>query len=807
MIDRILCTSPPMSPARNAWQSSQQGCLLLRRLAWVIAAGLCAAVGSVHADDASQDVDFYERKVRPLLARRCYECHSRGSKRPEGGLTLDTRAGVLAGGESGPLINSDQPDESLLLQVIRYDGDLQMPPAGKLSGAERELIVQWVRRGAAMPDDGTALAERPSIDFAAGKQFWAFQPPQRSRAPAGETSDRSAGVIDAFLQAALRQRGLRPSQPADARTLIRRASFDLLGLPPRPEDVEQFVNDTAPDAYQRLIDRLLASPHYGERWGRYWLDLTRYADGNTTSLEVRGRAWLYRDWVVKALNEDMPYDEFVGRQLAADQLPDYQPADLAALGFWGLSPAYFKELKLSPAIIQSIVADEWEERIDALGRTFLGLSLACARCHDHKFDPVSTDDYYALAGVVASTRLIDRFVIPEPQAAAVRQAAEQVQSLSAQVKQLQGAKSATADDKARLAQLQSRIQAIERDTPHYDSAMAHAVDDAALYVLADGPAHTKLEYKPNQALDVPVQIRGNPMKPGRVVPRRFLTVLSSDPPRPFVQGSGRLELAQAIVRDAAPLSARVMVNRVWAHHFGRGLVETVSDFGSQGQRPSHPELLDDLTCRFIEAGWSLKWLHREIMTTAAYRQSSHLDAARFAVDPDNRWLWRMDRRRLDVEAWRDAMLASCGNLDPRIGGAPLILSSADNYRRTLYGKIDRSDPDAMLRLFDFPDPSAHAPRRVPTTTALQQLFVLNGPLMLRQAAALARRLTTEEPADAESIVRRAYRDLLARQPSPQELRLGLDFLAADDRARTPELPVVQQYCQALLGSNEFLFVD
>jgi hypothetical protein len=759
------------------------------------------------AETPGPDIEFYERKIRPLLTERCYECHSRGSKRLEGGLALDTRAGISAGGENGPIINSNKPDESLILAVVNYDGDIQMPPAGKLSSQEIGLLTEWVGRGAPLAEDGSSNVARQGLNFEAGRKFWSFQPLRKTPPPATSHASQPGNPIDAFLLAALENRGIRPSPRSDGRTLIRRATFDLLGLPPSPEEVDLFVNDPAPDAYDRLLDRLLASPHYGERWGRYWLDLTRYADGNKTSLEVRGQAWLYRDWVVRALNDDMPYDDFVRRQLAVDQMPGSQPADLAALGFLGLSPEYFKELKLAPPIIKAIVADEWEERIDALGRTFLGLSLACARCHDHKFDPIGADDYYALAGVLASSRLTERFVIPESEAAIVREAQQIVKSLNEQIKEIKSAKAPMPGDKARVAALEEQLKDVEGDTPRYDSAMAHAIDDAALQVLADGPAHTRLDYKPGETIDLQVHIRGNPMKLGHTVPRRFLTVLSPGEPQPFRQGSGRLELAQALVGQAAPLSARVIVNRVWAHHFGRGLVETVSDFGTQGERPSHPELLDDLTCRFVEHGWSLKWLHREIMGTAAYRQVSAYDRTRVAADPDNRLLWRMNRRRLDVEAWRDAILASCGNLDRRVGGPPVPMTAADNGRRTLYGRIDRSEPDDMLRLFDFPEPSAHSPHRAPTTTALQQLFVLNSPFIARQAATLARRLTAEQPTEAAAIVRRAYRLLFARNPSDEELRLGVDFLMVGNSTNGPAVETVQQYAQALLGSNEFSFID
>lgn len=758
-------------------------------------------------------VEFYERKIRPLLTERCYKCHSTTAKH-EAGLTLDTRAGIATGGDNGAIVDGAAPEKSLLLEVVRYDGDTQMPPEGKLPAAEIALLEQWVRSGAPLPADGSAATKRQSIDYAAGRKHWAFQPlgktePPALRGAALRDAGRVRGRIDAYLLAALEQRGIAPTAPADARTLIRRASFDLVGLPPTPEETQRFAADFAADAdaaYAALLERLLESPHYGERWGRYWLDLARYADANKTSLEVRDRAWLYRDWIVGALNRDVPYDRFVVLQLAADLLPGTPPAERAALGFLGVSPEYFKELKLSPTVIKSIVADEWEERIDALGRTFLGLSVACARCHDHKFDPIGAEDYYALAGVLASSRLTDRWIVPDAEATVVQHAREKIQKLQTELKLLKEMKTPTAEAKAKIAECEARIKEIERTTPRFDSAMAHVVDEAALYVEPNGPNSTKLVYKPNEAIDLPLQIRGNPMKPGHIVPRRFLTVLSPGEPRPFRKGSGRLELAESIVGQSAPLAGRVIVNRVWALHFGRGLVETVSDFGTQGERPSHPELLDDLTRRFIAAGWSLKWLHREIMQSAAYRQASTYDAKKHAADPDNRLLWRMNRRRLDIEAWRDSVLAACGNLDPTLGGPSVELAVKDNRRRTLYGKIDRSDVNDMLRLFDFPDTGSHSPTRIPTTTALQQLFVLNSPFIAGQADSLAKRLLAESP-EAPAVVHGAYRLLFGRAPSEKELRLGVDFLTSRKAGEKLEVATVAEYVQALLGSNEFMFVD
>jgi hypothetical protein len=751
------------------------------------------------------DDEFFEKRVRPLLVEHCYRCHSSQAKKPKGGLLLDSRAHLLKGGDSGPAVVAGEPDRSLLIQAVRYRGDsLQMPPTGKLPGAEIATLEEWARRGAPIPDQGGATASHQQINFAEGRRFWSFQRPRRVPLPATKDRGWVRQPIDGFVLAELEKHGLAPSPPASRGVLIRRAAFDLIGLPPGPEEVEAFVKDPSPDAYARLIERLLASPLYGERWARFWLDLARYCDVAEPWADSKAPPYHYRDWVVRAFNDDLPYDQFVQRQLAADLMPDADIADRAALGFLGLSPTYWKELKLAPDVIKTVVAEEWEEHIHTVCSCFLGLTVACARCHDHKFDPISTQDYYALAGIFASTRQADLPLLPELLALSVRRAHERVQLFQAEIDKLQAKKPVPPEVQKRVGELKAQIDQVKKTTPHYDAPLASAVEEAGLLVLADGPHRTKLEYRAGMAQDVAVQVRGNPTNAGPVVPRRFLTVLSPNPPRPFLQGSGRRELARAIVTDGAPLAARVIVNRVWKHHFGAGLVETLSDFGSQGARPSHPQLLDDLAARFIANGWSIKWLHREIMRSATYQQTSAPDPAKSQVDPDNRWLWRMNRRRLEVEAWRDAMLAVTGDLSLQQGGPPLDLGDPKNRRRTLYGTVKRRELNDLLRLYDVPDATTHSPGRVPTTTPLQQLFVLNSPYLQQRAAALVRRLKADVPAGVVARVQRAYQLLYGRPATDVQVGLAVEFLTSEGKENDG---LWQQYAQALLGSNEFLFID
>ena len=794
----------------------------------VVASGLapdwCAASEAVSIDERAA-AEFFEKKIRPVLATRCYECHAHDKAGDSGELAVDSRAALLKGGDRGPIIVAGKPDESLLLKAVKYgDPKLQMPPEGKLPEAEIELLTKWIADGAFVPEYGVAGQKKGrEIDWTAARQFWSVKPLERVAIPEAPSA-ALANPLDSFIVSKLHQNGLTPSPAADKRTLMRRLAFDLIGLPPSPDEVAEFLADERPDAYERLVDRLLASPHFGERWARYWLDLARYVDDTPDWQKTTEQAWLYRDWVVRAFNEDRPYDEFVKLQLAADVIPETSPEDYAALGFVGLSPQYWKELKLAPSVIEVIVADEWDERLDAVSRTFLGLTVACARCHDHKFDPITTRDYYALAGVFASTDLSDRPLLPSPLAEQVREARHKVDSLKESLKKVKDKESEEAK------KIEQQIADIRGATPQIDSPMAPTIEEASVFVMPDGPDATKLDIRKHQPRDLPVFRRGNPANPGDIVPRRFLELFSSAASQPFQQGSGRREFAEALFHDAQALTARVIVNRIWSHHFGKGLVRTPSDFGQQGERPSHPELLDWLSgevvgsaergARSAEQGasvprWSLKRLHRQLVTSATYRQSSSVTrsalpapSSALATDPDNHLLWRMNRRRLDIEPWRDAMLAVAGNLNDSLGGLAVGLDQPTNRRRTLYGKVGREEQHDMLRTFDFPPPTSHSPARDLTTTPLQQLFVLNSTFVTGQAETLVARLNAEA-ADASPRDRlvRCYQLLFQRAPRDEELQLGERFLTDPATSGAVDPNRWRLYIQSLLGLNEFLFVD
>ncbi len=583
------------------------------------------------------------------------------------------------------------------------------------------------------------------IDWGQAQQFWSFQVPQRHTPPAVKAKRWPRQPMDYFILARLERSGSKPASEAARRALIRRVTFDLTGLPPTPEEVAAFVSDRRADAYERLVDHLLSSARFGERMASLWLPLARYAEDQahqvgTDTKYFYPNAWRYREWVINAFNRDLPYDAFLQLQLAADKIEGTNSPNLAALGFLGLGPKYYDRDQLA------VKADEWEDRVDTVSRAMLGLTVACARCHDHKFDPITSGDYYAMAGVFASTRMVN--LKPDG--------------------------------------------ALEKN-----DAQITNISPATLHVVLDND-------KPE---DLPVFLRGNVERKGPVAPRQFLRVLSGPEPALFHEGSGRRELAGKIASRTNPLTSRVMVNRVWGLILGQPLVATPSNFGHSGMAPSHPELLDDLTVRFVEGGWSVKALARELVLSATYRQDSRVGLRQVATanggDSPDAPFARMPRRRLSVEQWRDAVLSASGELDLS-GGPSLELDDPKNLHRTVHARVSRLKLNDLLMHFDYPDANVHAEKRNVTTTAMQKLFVLNSPFMQERARMLAQRLQAGSALRDEARIQRVHQLLFAREPSRAETKLALEFLR---KPATGAMSRWEQYAQLLLASNEMMYVD
>ncbi len=889
-------------------------------------------------------VEFFENKIRPVLVEHCYRCHSaeaEKNKKLKAELRVDSRQALAKGGESGPAVVPGDLKKSLLVQAL-YHVDLSMPPSGKLPANVIADFEKWVKMGAPDPRDETVKVETKSMDFAKAREFWSFQLPKNQTPPTVKDAAWPKKELDRFILAKLEEKGLKPVPFAEKRQWIRRATFDLLGLPPSADDVEAFLRDESPGAYAKVVDRLLASPHYGERWGRYWLDVARYAEDQAHTFGVKPytNAHRYRDWVIQAFNDDLGYDQFLKLQIAGDLMPEMPDRfkQLAGLGYQGLGAQYYKNTDAAKA-----AADELDDRIDSLTRGILGLTVSCARCHDHKFDPIPQVDYYSLAGIYNGSSLKEVPLASAPAVKAYDDAqakikvqndkiakwlAEQGQQLRKHeagltakyvaaawktiareqnkkpVNRLEIAKTEglklgylgrwvtyldaknsgkasilfeewfktkrEADElPAEIAQLAERVQKdlqvalagyekldakkqeqVAKSPPKKKGATVKTIlpgdgDELLRALVLDagspfalGPNEVRFALKDLETMktlkgmdetlatltkasppkyDVAhgiagggavtkVFLRGNPAKPGDVAPPRFLQVISTEAkPEKYT----RLELANDLASNKNPLTARVWVNRVWQYHFGKPLVATPSNFGHLGEKPTHPELLDHLAVRFMESGWSNKTLHREIMLSSTYRLSTQSDKRNFAVDADNDYLWRMHRRRLDVEAWRDSMLAVSGKLDASLGGPTLDLNAANNRRRTVYAKISRHELNSLLRLFDFPDANITSEKRTETTVPQQQLFVLNSQFVVEQAKALAARLNQEASQDGER-VDRAFRMLFSRPATPQEIALATQFLAAPDSAddqRQNKLSRWERFAQILLGSNEFLYLD
>ncbi len=894
-----------------------------------------AAPGFLLAQAPAGPVDFYKTRVQPLLRSKCYACHTQQAL---GGLRLDSRQSVAKGGNSGPAIVPGRPaDSSLLMQVVTHTHEkIKMPPNGRLSDSEIQDLRSWIESGAHF--DTAEAPPAAASDLASRRNFWSFQRPRKGALPAVKNESWARTPIDRFVLARLEAKGLSPAPPAGRATLLRRITLDLTGLPPTREEYRAFLEDSSPDAFAKIVDRLLGSEHYGERWARHWLDVARYADADGISLapEPFVNAWRYRDWVIQAFNSDMPFDLFAKAQIAGDRMEKPGEKRLTqGLGYLALGPWFYTIVEPPKAR-----ADELQDRIDVITRGFLGLTVACARCHDHKYDPIPTRDYYALGGVLTSTESKEEPLAPPATVTAYHSAEKKIHDLDQQIKELLdkerkllgeklardsgryvlaawGRKhktgepvpgldpcildrwagyldqphdhtflrfwpalsaSATREQAAAASRDFQRtvdtlieenreltayneriIEASKKSTDPYDiyckgcRAETRALtrdkyvfwgdlfdakrktegesrpegvlyfDDKELPPFLDAAVNARLDQlradlvSAKKALperypflhvladikeprDMPLHKRGDPYSLGEIVPRRFLSVLGDPESAPLTTGSGRLDLANQIASAANPLTARVIVNRVWGEHFGAGIVRSLSNFGAAGDRPSHPELLDYLAVEFMENGWSIKKLHRQILLSSAYAMSSHGSEA-LAADPDNRLLSRFNRRRLDVEALRDSMLFVSGQLQLTAGG-PAAKWDKDFRKRTVYGEVSRFRTERLLTLFDFPDPSIHAEKRVPTNTSVQRLFFLNSEFIKRQSASLSKRVRDIEPGGAEERVRAYYEMLFGRAPNPRETAAALGFLGV-----APSEDDWLTFSQVLLSSNEFSYVD
>ena len=776
----------------------------------LLAGGLPAAPPTVSREDAA----FFETRVRPVLVRRCFDCHGPKTDN-EAGLKLDSLASLLTGGRSGPAIKPGNPDNSLLVLAIRHDpATPDMPPKSKLPLAEVADLAEWIRRGAPWPGQRPVRTRvMPATDpdafpyNQAARDHWAFQTPQPVHPPDINSARQVRSPIDRFLLARLEAAGLRPAPETDRRTLVRRATFDLHGLPPTPDQVNAFLDDNRPGAFSRLVDRLLASPYYGQRYGRLWLDVVRYADSNGMDDNLYyADAWRYRDWVVDRFNADWPFDRFLIEQIAGDLVPatadeeaSERHARVIATGFLTLGPKMLAED--DPTKQQMDIVDD---QIDTLGRSALGLTLGCARCHDHKFDPVPTSDYYALAGIFKSTQVMLSFRVDSKWNARALGPASLEQRLS----QLEG----TIDRLDRILVLGNQQQM----SPELRKSYSDELQAARTAYRAIPKA---MAVNDGTGADLEIFLRGNHLTRGPRVPRRFPRIAAGFSQPPLAgPGSGRLELARWVGSDRNPLSARVLVNRIWQGHFGHGLVRSPDNFGHLGQRPDNQPLLDWLSLRFVADGWSIKQLHRRIMNSDAYRMSSIAEAGTRRKaglsDPDNRLLWKMNRRRMHAEVLRDSLLALSGQLDETMGGQPIDARAFDNLsskprstfgfdepRRSVYLPVLRSAIYEVFQAFDFPDPAVPSGRRDETTVAPQALFLMNGQLVTGATRAMAVALQAE-PTDADRLAR-AYHLVLGRPPRQDEQRAWRTFLAGFDEP----LSAWQSVCRVLLSSNEFVYIQ
>ena len=769
--------------------------------------GLAVAVLAAGLLFEARASDDFEKHIRPLLVEKCQSCH--GPEKNKGGLRLDSRAAMLKGGDTGPAVVPGKAADSLLIKAIGYMGELKMPPKGKLTDKEIGLVSAWINSGAPWPDSGNASqAQTASTITRKQREWWAFQPVKRPEAPRIEP--RPENPIDAFIRAKIDAAGLKPAPPADKRALLRRVTFDLIGIPPTPGELDDFQKDDSPGALEKVVDRLLASPAHGQRWARHWLDVARYADYHDGNPKARNpvceplEAWRYRDWVVHSLNSDLPFNRFIMQQIAGDLLAGPDGKQPSADGLVATAFLVNGAWDRGDADKEKMVSDMVDDQVDTIGKAFMGITIGCARCHDHKFDPITNRDYYALAGIFYSTRMLKELGAKGGEITLQRRPLASRDILDKRDRLLK-----------QIAGLNAILADMDRKNPK------PAANDPTREILVETRDRLKGELPPEPPMalavseggvpgglfpgiqDVPIHIRGSYTRLGPLVPRGMPAFLSGSRAGPIKSGSGRLELAEWVASPDNPLTARVIVNRIWAWHFGSGLVRTPNNFGLLSEPPSHPELLDWLAATFIADGWSPKKLHRRIVLSEAYRRSSAAPTETMARDPENRWLARFTPRRLEAEAIRDAMLAVSGRLDL----APLGPATHDINvpNRSLYVQTARWDRANFATLFDAANPDASVESRGSSTVAPQALFMLNHAFAQSQARHLAERAAREVPQGGDDRVARMFRLALARAPAPGEVSIARDLLGSPAGAGKDHGWI--DLAHVLICGNEFVYLD
>ncbi|HSI14481.1 MAG TPA: PSD1 and planctomycete cytochrome C domain-containing protein [Chthoniobacter sp.] len=801
---------------------SRSGALALLWLSLLAATatGVAALTPDPAAQPTPDQLAFFEKNIRPVLADKCYKCHSAQSEKVKGGLLLDTREGIRMGGDNGHAVVPGNLKESLLVTALHWkDKDMQMPPekdGGKLPDNVIADFEKWILMGAPDPRDGEAKVAKKVLDPKEAKAtLWAFHAPKAAAAPAVKDSAWPRTEVDKFILAAQEAQGLHPVADADRLSLVRRVYFDLIGLPPTPQQVEAFLQDKSPDAYARLVDALLAAPQFGERWGRHWLDVARFAESTGKERNFTfPEAWRYRDWVIAAVNADVPYDAFVRQQVAGDLLPAKDgmehAAHLTATGFLALGPKSLQEKNA-----EQFEMDLVDEQIDTTSRAVLGLTVACARCHDHKFDPVPQKEYYAMAGIFRSTQTY----YGTGGTGVKNRNASALIPLPPATEQLVADSAAPAVPVAMPNRKENSKKKKKKGGPAPTAAVTVATGGAVMGVQDGRTTNSRL------------LVRGEVAQPGEMVPRGMLTVLSTDDaPKITSNGSGRLELAQWLTSSANPLTARVEVNRIWSYLFGQGLVRTGDNFGATGEKPSNPELLDALAVQFMRDGWSVKKMVRSLVMSHTYQLSSAHDSAENEKDTDNRLLWRASPRRLDAEAIRDALLTASGQLQvqPPRGSAvanagagfvgkglsPERFSQVTANYRSVYLPVVRDFVPEVLDIFDFAEPSLVVASRDVTNVPVQALYLLNNGFVRDQANAMAKRILAQ-PLPHEQRITLAYEYALGRPPSAAEQKRAQQYLLSEGRALLPvkagkvddaALLSWSTFCQALFACAEFRYL-